>query len=102
MKTFSSCLATLIVLTSGLAAAQNADVQARAWAASCAACHGTQGQGASTGIPSLAGQSQAALLQKLLAFKRDQLPATVMHQHAKGYTDAELERIAAHFAQQSR
>lgn len=82
--------------------AQTADLQARAWAASCAACHGTGGKGPSDGIPAIAGQNKEVLLQKLLAFKQGGLTATVMHQHAKGYSDSELERIAAHFAQQPR
>jgi cytochrome subunit of sulfide dehydrogenase len=94
--------ATLVGAFCVLASAETVDTQARAWAASCAACHGTHGKGASSGIPSIAGQSKEVLLQKLLAFKRDQLPATVMHQHAKGYTDAELARIAAHLAQVNR
>jgi len=73
------------------------DTQVRTWAASCAACHGTDGK-SNSAIPSINGQDKAVLLTKLLAYKRDQLPATVMHQHAKGYSDAELERLADHFS----
>ncbi len=73
------------------------DTQTRTWAASCAACHGTDGK-SNSAIPSINGQDKAVLLTKLLAYKRDQLPATVMHQHAKGYSDAELERLADHFS----
>ncbi len=73
------------------------DTQVRVWAASCAACHGTDGKSHSV-IPSINGQDKAVLLQKLLAYQRDQLPATVMHQHAKGYTEAQLERLAEHFS----
>lgn len=84
------------------ASAQSVDTQARVWAASCAACHGTNGAGgASRGaIPVIAGQDKAVLLQKLLAYKKGELQATVMHQHAKGYSDAELERLATYFAAQ--
>ncbi|QHE76908.1 c-type cytochrome [Hydrogenophaga sp. PBL-H3] len=77
------------------------DFQARAWAASCAACHGTDGK-SNSAIPAIAGQDKAVLLQKLLAYKQGTLPATVMHQHAKGYTEAELERLAAHFSRQPK
>lgn len=73
------------------------DTQVRVWAASCAACHGTDGK-SNSAIPSINGQDKAVLLQKLLAYQRDQLPATVMHQHAKGYTEAQLERLADHFS----
>lgn len=90
------------LLFCGAAAAQTPpDLQARAWAASCAACHGTDGK-SNSAIPAIAGQDKAVLLQKLLAYKQGSLPATVMHQHAKGYTDAELERLAAHFSRQAK
>jgi sulfide dehydrogenase cytochrome subunit len=87
---------------SASAAAQGVDVQARAWAASCAACHGTNGAGGANrgAIPVIAGQDKTVLLQKLLAYKKGELQATVMHQHAKGYSDTELERLAAFFAAQ--
>lgn len=94
-------LAALWLLCGAVQAQTTTDFQARAWAASCAACHGTDGKSHSA-IPAIAGQDKAVLLQKLLAFKQGTLPATVMHQHAKGYTDAELERLAAHFARQPR
>jgi cytochrome subunit of sulfide dehydrogenase len=103
MKSLLKITATTLMGTiCAFASAEAVDTQARAWAASCAACHGTHGKGASSGIPSISGQTKEVLLQKLLAFKRDQLPATVMHQQAKGYTDAELARIAAHLAQVNR
>jgi len=78
------------------------DYQARSWAASCAACHGTNGQGGFE-VPIIAGRSKADLLLLLKEFKSDQRKtATIMHQHAKGYTDAQLERIADYFSRQSR
>lgn len=92
----------LVVGLSASAAAQGVDTQARVWAASCAACHGTNGAGGPGrgAIPVIAGQDKAVLLQKLLAYKKGERQATVMHQHAKGYSDAELERLAAFFAAQ--
>lgn len=89
----------LTALCATPALAQDAAWQTRAWAASCAACHGTGGA-ARTGIPAIAGQDQAVLQHKLLAFKAGTLPATVMHQHAKGYTDEQLARLAEHFSKQ--
>lgn len=79
------------------AGAPVADRQARAWAATCAACHGTGGQ-SQGGIPAI-GRDAEAVLRALLEFRNGQRPAaTVMHQHAKGYTEDELRRIAAVFA----
>ena len=68
-------------------------------AASCAGCHNISGN-ALTGMPPLAGQSREALLRTLKDYKEGKRPATVMHQLAKGYTDGQLESIAAYFAAQ--
>lgn len=74
------------------------DYQARAWAASCAACHGTEGRSGGE-VPPLAGKSKADLLNSLMEFKQDKRKtATVMHQHAKGYSDDQLGRIAEYFS----
>ncbi|EYC51182.1 class I cytochrome c [Hylemonella gracilis str. Niagara R] len=104
MKKFLSIgsILLLAVALSTSAAAQGVDTQVRVWAASCAACHGTNGAGgpARGAIPVIAGQDKTVLLQKLLAYKKGELQATVMHQHAKGYSDGELERLAAFFAAQ--
>jgi cytochrome c553 len=35
----------------------------------------------------------------MLEFKAGKRPATIMHQHAKGYSDDELKRIAQYFSQ---
>jgi cytochrome subunit of sulfide dehydrogenase len=78
------------------------DYQARSWAASCAACHGTNGQGGHA-VPGLAGRSRAELYAVLQEFKADRVKtATIMHQHAKGYSDVQLERIADYFSRQKR
>lgn len=72
--------------------------QTRTWAATCAACHGTEGrdQGA---IPAIAGRGADTLYRALVEFKTGQRPAaTVMPQHAKGYSDEELRRLAEYFA----
>jgi sulfide dehydrogenase cytochrome subunit len=93
---FSIALLSVATLLTGVAEAQTGtDRQARAWAATCAACHGTDGQGVG-GIPPIGPRDADQLHRTLLEFKNGQRPsATVMHQHAKGYTDDELKRIAA-------
>lgn len=102
MKRLSSWLLLGGTALSTLAfTAQASDTQTRAWAASCSTCHGTQGH-SQGGIPSLAGVDKAQLLQKLRAYQQGSLPASVMHQHAKGYTGEELERIADFFSRQAR
>ena len=80
--------------------AQNApnNTQVRALAATCATCHGTDGRSVGGVPPSLAGQNQQVMLQALRDFRDGKRPATIMHQHAKGYTDAQLEQITGYFA----
>jgi sulfide dehydrogenase cytochrome subunit len=68
--------------------------------ATCAACHGTNGAGSGTALPVLAGQPKDALARSLRDFKTGARPATVMHQIAKGYTDEQIEQIAAYLALQ--
>jgi cytochrome subunit of sulfide dehydrogenase len=70
------------------------DRAARTWAATCATCHSPD-QRAPAGIPPIVGRDAETIYRTLLEFKNGQRPAaTVMHQHAKGYTDDELRRIA--------
>lgn len=71
--------------------------QVRNWAAACSNCHGTDGL-AQPGMPSLAGANREETTRKLLDYKAGRLPATIMHQLAKGYSDDELAQIAAYFA----
>jgi cytochrome c553 len=76
---------------------------ARNLAAGCAICHGTQGKPAPAAplIP-LAGLPQDHIATQMRAFRDGQRPATVMHQIAKGYTDAQIDALAAWFAAQKR
>lgn len=72
-------------------------LQVRSMAASCSACHGTQGV-ALQGMESLAGQTKEDLLKKMQDFKSGKKPATLMHQLSKGYSDAQIEQLASYFA----
>ena len=80
------------------AQAQQDPNYARDIAGTCTACHGTEGRSVGGVPPSLAGQDKSYLLQQLKDFKAGKRPATIMHQHAKGYTDEQLELIAGYFA----
>jgi len=79
------------------AMAQNAN-QARGLAATCFTCHGTDGRSVNGVPPSLAGRNKDDLLKQLQDFRDGKRPATIMHQHAKGYTNEQLELIAGYFA----
>ena len=70
---------------------------ARNLAATCANCHGTQGNALGDMKP-LAGQSVGKITNALADFKNGNQPATIMHQIAKGYTDEQIRLIAGYFA----
>jgi cytochrome c553 len=73
----------------------------RVLAASCAACHGTQGN--SVGItPSLAGLDAGYFVTQMLAFKQGERSSTVMHHHAKGLNVDEINALATYFSEQKR
>ncbi|PIX75878.1 MAG: cytochrome C [Rhodocyclales bacterium CG_4_9_14_3_um_filter_68_10] len=89
-------------LAAPIAASAQQDYKARSWAASCAACHGTNGHSTNE-IKPLAGKDKIALVKILKEFRAgERKVATVMHQHAKGYSDDQIERIAAYFAAQKK
>ena len=71
-------------------------------AATCAACHGTNGDTQGSTLPALAGQPQQALSASLHAFKTGKRESTIMSQIAKGYTDEQIEQLAAWFAAQKK
>jgi len=71
--------------------------------ASCAGCRGTAGAGSGNSgeiLPVLAGQPKDALAASMRAFRTGERPATIMQQLAKGYTDEQIELIAAYLAAQ--
>ena len=95
-------LAALLAWSAGSACAQDAQaMKLVSLAASCAACHGTQGKAAPGGaMPRLAGLDAAYSAEQMRAFRDGKRPATVMHQIAKGYSDAQITALAAYFAAQ--
>lgn len=73
------------------------DFQVTLWAASCMSCHGTDGRAEGTGL-TIGGRNADELYNMLLGYKQGSRSATIMHQHARGYSDAELKRIAVYFS----
>ncbi len=91
-------LVAAAVLAAGTGLAQDIDARGAARiAANCANCHGTHGRG-SGAMPSLAGMPTAQFIDAMQQFRDARREATVMHQHARGYTVPEIEALAAHFA----
>lgn len=68
----------------------------RLLASQCFQCHGTDGK-STTGIDSLAGESQNEIISEMREMKaRNRVD--LMHYQAKAYTDAQIQMIAAYFA----
>ncbi len=100
MKLFATLAAACLLATAGAAQAADPNL-GRNLAATCANCHGTNGNAVKgSGMDALAGMEKAKMLQKLADFKSGDKPASIMHQIAKGYTDDQIKLIAEYFAAQ--
>lgn len=71
----------------------------QALAATCANCHGTGGR-ARGEMKSLAGLPAERIVAAVNEFRSGARPSTIMQQIAKGYTEAQVQQIAAWFAAQ--
>jgi cytochrome c553 len=100
MKLLPTVAALGLLAAAGAAHAADPNL-ARNLAATCANCHGTNGNAVKGGgIDALAGVPKDKILQKLADFKSGDKPASIMHQISKGYTDEQLDLIAGYFAAQ--
>ena len=96
---------TIAITAALLCAAPGAlaqDSDGRKLAAACAICHGTDGRAVTKDLVPLAGLPREHLASQMRAFRDGSRTATVMHQIAKGYSDAQIDALAAWFAAQKR
>jgi cytochrome subunit of sulfide dehydrogenase len=93
----SLALAVCLQWTACVHAQENVSRTTTTLAASCAACHGHQGNSLG-GTPTLAALNKEYFIQRMQGFKNGSLSSTVMHHHAKGLTDDEITTLAAYFA----
>ena len=89
----------VILCAAAAEGAEGQDQVARSLAANCTGCHGPNDNSVG-GIPTIAGLERTYIATVLQEFKAGTRPATVMHQHAKGYTDQEFELLAEYFSRQ--
>ncbi len=108
-RLFSTWTLAGLGLSLGLVALVNAQaqdastLQVRSLAATCASCHGTAGRAVEgAAVPGLAGVPAAYMVEQMKAFKSGTRTATVMHQISKGYSDTQIDRLAAYFAAQKK
>jgi cytochrome subunit of sulfide dehydrogenase len=99
----AGCALALILGTAGAAAQDAQTLRIRSLAATCGTCHGTEGRALPNApLLPLAGMPAPQLAQQLRAFRSGDRPSTVMQQIVKGYTDAQIDQVAAWFAAQPR
>lgn len=99
----SACGLSVLTTALGAPAQGVQELRTQSLAATCANCHGTGGVAiAEAAVPGLAGMPATYTVEQLKAFKSGARPATVMHQIAKGYSDAQIDQIAAYFVAQKK
>lgn len=98
-------LSALALAATTPALAQDAPLlRARSLAATCANCHGNEGKPPSgSAMVPLAGMPAAHFLARMKTFKENAQPsATVMHQVAQGFSEAQIQLMAEYFASKKR
>jgi len=95
----AALLCASLLLAVGAARAEDA-LLARNLAAVCANCHGTDGHARGDLIKPLAGAPAERIVAAMAGYRGGALPATVMHQIAKGFSDDQIKAIAAYYATQ--
>lgn len=97
MRMLALALSTLFVQAAASSPAWAAEPPpGRLLASQCAQCHGTNGR-SQGGIDSIAGKNANDLYNDLREMKA-KTEVNIMHQQAKGYTDAELRLLANYLA----
>lgn len=69
--------------------------------ATCAACHGMDGNSVNPEWPKLAGQHESYIIKQLMNFKNDERVNATMAPMAKPLSDADMADLAAYFASQA-
>jgi cytochrome c553 len=90
--------AATLLIAAPCVLAQDAHL-ARNLAATCANCHGTNGQ-ARGDMKVLAGQSADKIVAAVADYRSGTQPSTIMQQIAKGYTDEQIRLVAGYLAAQ--
>ena len=85
--------------SASIAAAVVAAAEPPIGAASCSGCHPASARVASP-VPRLAGRDRAEIARAMQDFRSGARAGTVMDRIAKGFTDEEIQAIAAWYATQ--
>ncbi|MGB1311895.1 MAG: c-type cytochrome [Leucothrix sp.] len=98
-KALGLIFASLVMFASTASYAGGDAEKGKALAASCAACHGSEGVSTNPDWPNLAGQGAGYLAKQLYDFRTDKRINAVMNGMAKAIaSDDDVEHIAAYYA----
>ncbi len=97
-KLLSVSISLAFAVFAGGAFAQGNASAGKAKAASCAGCHGEDGNSVMPGFPKLAGQHQGYLVKQLQAFKSGARISPMMAPLVQALDDQAMEEIAAYYA----
>ncbi|MGE0072454.1 MAG: cytochrome c [Thiomonas sp.] len=95
---FAAPAATMPPPPAALPAGPKAPPSGAAIAQTCAGCHGTEGRLKAAAFMPLAGMPKAQLVQAMRDFRSGKRPATLMRHVAEGFSDGEIDAMAAYFA----
>ena len=95
----AAVLGASLLVVFGAARAEDA-LMPRNLAAACANCHGTNGHARGDLIKPLAGVPAERIVAAMAGYRSGAVPATVMHQIVKGFSDDQIKAIAAYYAAQ--
>jgi cytochrome subunit of sulfide dehydrogenase len=70
-------------------------------AASCSGCHAAN-KSVATSVPRLIGEDAKHITEAIAEFRAGRRPTTIMDRIAKGFTDEEINAIAAWYAAQKK
>lgn len=99
-KLLTVSISLALATSTGFVFAQGKAGAGKEKAASCAGCHGEDGNSVMPGFPKLAGQHQGYLVKQLKAFKKGERNAPMMAPLAMGLDENSMEEIAAYYAAQ--
>jgi cytochrome c553 len=99
-KLLTVSISLAIVSASAVVFAEGSAKLGKTQAASCAGCHGEDGNSMVSTFPKLAGQHELYLANQLQAFKLGSRNAPMMAPLAMALSDEEMQNIGAYYAEQ--
>lgn len=97
--TIRKILYPLIFLASSVCIADNGDPEAgKAISATCAACHGSDGNSVNAEWPKLAGQHEAYIVKQLQNYKSGKRVNALMAGIASGLSDEDIRNLGTYFS----